>query len=1310
MPESYDLNHLDPYAFEHLVNLLALRVLGPGHTGFCPGSDGGRDGYFEGEAPYPSETERWSGRWYIQSKFHKPNASKDPQKWLLSQIKKEIAEFKKVESRRILPDNWIIATNIDPSGVPQTGSFDKARELVAKDFPQLDNRFHIWGGQKILDLLTHNPNVVKQYSHFITPGNILAEIYDQIKDSQPEVKTILRFLILSQLDEQQYTKLEQAGSAADTRPGIHNLFIDLPFGNDEYEVQGLVTDWLTRTSAKCHQIDDDEVDLEAWRAWNRNPSRARVWFIKGGPGQGKSTIGQYFCQVQRAALITQKHIQSVPAPKKALANEIRKVAEKAGFWTLSPRIPLYIELKDFAHWYGQQDKSEPRGILTYVAKYISVGVEQNVSVGTLKRLLGTHRWFIVFDGLDEVPQDVKHSVALEVCHFVNNVAIEANSDLLTICTSRPQGYSGQFSNLDGPIIELLNLSPEQALACAKPVVELDRSASESKKSMQILASAIQSPAVRELMTTPLQSHIMAVVVRDGERPPERRWKLFTNFYQVIKKREANRDLPDKKIAKLLREDEKLLRTVHNRLGFVLHAQAESSQGAQTRLDRDEFKVLVHNAVAQMVETGINEQVKVLMEATTDRLVLVSTPDDGNYVRFDVRQLQEFFAAEFIYESASVDELRERLQIISGDAHWREVTHFLLSALIENDRKTELTVAIQVLENLNEGDEESLRLLNQKLGRGAILVARLLQEGVLEQDKRIRQQFRNSLKPLITLTDGKLLFPLTQVNQSNSKSWLYGFLVSCLQENNLNESIGAAIVLVQVLPDDHEYIEDVNRFLTEASSEYLSCLLTSSLLQQGLQLERHRPNSSSPIKKWFLRSVAKIILGTQWISLSKNAFKIILRIIISQHKDFLCICDEFDLKSIDLKIINSFVSDHTPSLSKVEEDYGFIKIFYSDEDYFIDIFSDEELSEDFSKSCNFVQIIKLIFCFIKSNSYSDLSKIMHWCNEKNLDFVNLFFNQLNLYIPLDLENLLSKKSLIHSQDLIDKNYNKLIKRTKARFVYSLSEIDPHLSLKRLFKNYSDLAIQAWSTEEISHRMFVESQVDEITNLCIEKFIETPDLFIHKAFVWGRLIKQDRSSDNIVRKTILSNIENNIFYQEDSISTFYPFMLNLPSEAPLIPHLLNSIISTQRVFLPYRDQVRRYELIKDIIIEMFPETTCLRQIYENISLDSQIRASAIIILLLHPYSDEKIENLKEKLVEFYSSTVESWYIKSLSAYLILLASEKDPVVQWIMNKLIDVTRGDYESKKYLESVLELWRENSQAPISNAGVQTKWLNGES
>jgi hypothetical protein len=112
MPESYDLTQLDPNAFEHLVNLLALRVLGLGHTGFSPGSDGGRDGYFEGDAPYPSETDRWSGCWYIQSKFHKPNLSKDPQKWLIDRIKEELKEFQKPDSKRKWPDNWIIATNM----------------------------------------------------------------------------------------------------------------------------------------------------------------------------------------------------------------------------------------------------------------------------------------------------------------------------------------------------------------------------------------------------------------------------------------------------------------------------------------------------------------------------------------------------------------------------------------------------------------------------------------------------------------------------------------------------------------------------------------------------------------------------------------------------------------------------------------------------------------------------------------------------------------------------------------------------------------------------------------------------------------------------------------------------------------------------------------------------------------------------------------------------------------------------------------------------------------------------------------------
>jgi hypothetical protein len=932
MSDSYELTQLDPNSFAHLVNLLAIRILGGGSTGFSPGADAGRDGFFEGEAPYPSETDRWSGIWYIQSKFHKPHLSKDPQKWLLEQIRKEIKEFQNSESKRQWPDNWIIATNIDPSGTSETGAFDQARQLVKKNLPKLEKRFHIWGGRKILDFLVYYPEAGDYYRHFLTPGKVLTEIYDQIRDAQAEVKTILRFLILSQFDEQQHTKLEQATPPGATigRLGIQDLFIDLPFRSKEHAFEGLVMQSLISTTAKCHRFDEEQVDTEQWRLWNSHPSRARVWFIKGGPGQGKSTISQYFCQIQRAALILQKDslLHRFTTKYRTLATAVQKVAEKSDFWPSKPRIPISIELKEFAQWFGDRAKKDSHGILPYLSEWFTSKVDERVSVGTLKRMMASHSWAVIFDGLDEVPQDVKDAVALEVCRFVNDIALEINSDLLAICTSRPQGYSDQFIELDAPTIELTNLSPDRALKCAEPILGLERTPSEKKKALQILNSAIESPAVCELMTTPLQSHIMAVVVRDGERPPERKWKLFTNFYQVIKRREANRDLPDKRLAKLLREQDQLLKTVHNRLGFVLHARAEMSRGAQTKLSRDEFKKLVTDAVEQMVETEVEETITVLMEATSQRLVLVNTPDDGNHVRFDIRPLQEFFAAQFLYESVNAEQLRHRMSLVAGDAHWHEVMHFLLSALVESDRQTELAVAIQVLEKLNEGDEDDFRLLNRQLGRGAILAARLLKEGVLDEDKRTRQLFRKCLEPLAGSIEVDLLRMLNSVTRLDSQSWLYDFLISMLQDNAQSSNIGAAIVLSQILPDDHKKVEDVSNLFLASSPDYLSYILVSHVGLRHIALRK----TGIPFKDWFLKVITKVILNSFWNELSVDAFSSCLDILVFCRARILNIAQELGFSSNQVLTLDFFVRsvgnhiEPNPENGTVKN-YGCIQILY-----------------------------------------------------------------------------------------------------------------------------------------------------------------------------------------------------------------------------------------------------------------------------------------------------------------------------------------------------------------------------------------------
>jgi len=365
MPDSYDLTKLGPEAFEHLVNSLAMRTLGSGHTGFGPGADGGRDGYFEGEAPYPSMSERWSGVWYIQSKFHRPHLSKDAQKWLIEQIAEELKLFSDPTGNRIWPNNWIFATNIDPSGIPETGAFDKALKLVKAQRPELASRFHIWGGHKILDLLAMHPDAGDYYRHFLTPGHVIKELYEQLKDDRIGVESIIRYFVVGQFEEQQYTKLEQAGSDADTRPGIHKLFIDLPFRAPQYDFSGFITNSIGHAAARCHRIDTKQPINDHFIRWSRHPHRARVWFIKGGPGQGKSTMGQFLSQIQRAALILESDELPVLPIIKQLARDVKEAPATSSFWPIVPRIPIFVELKDYAQWFGSRKANEPHGILTY---------------------------------------------------------------------------------------------------------------------------------------------------------------------------------------------------------------------------------------------------------------------------------------------------------------------------------------------------------------------------------------------------------------------------------------------------------------------------------------------------------------------------------------------------------------------------------------------------------------------------------------------------------------------------------------------------------------------------------------------------------------------------------------------------------------------------------------------------------------------------------------------------------------------------------------------------------------------------------
>jgi len=661
------------------------------------------------------------------------------------------------------------------------------------------------------------------YAHLTTAGEVLSALVDNLKATYPSVDRTIRVLVEDKLLEHQSTRLDEAGAQGDARPPIHKVFVDLPFLSDDGSTEPSACVHLSATLAENHLDRDDQLENLQWRS---HPCRAPTWFVKAGPGQGKSTIGQYIAQAHRAAIILDSKGYRFSTEARQVAKDIRLAFPDYLVWPSFPRIPLAVDLKRYARWLSRREKRDADGVLSYIADELRLLTQEAVSTTLVTTLLEGRRWLAIFDGLDEVPSDEKDRVAREVQRFVRE--FRQSADLFSICTSRPQGYSGQFDKIPGmATIELVALPDEVALTCARRLLRATRHSSEAEACLARLEAAFRSSsAVRELMRTPLQVHIMCIIARSGQRPPERRWQLYDRFFTVIRQREIARDLPDKRLATLLQQEPKLLRDVHARLGFVLHTRAETSAGATAEFCEADFRRLVAGAVDDAKDENVDDLVETVMRAASERLVLITTPTKAGSYRFDIRQLQEFFAAEYLHTGISGDELRTRLELLGGDQHWREVMHFVLSALAEQDRRTELAIATSAIRRMDRGpDDGTQEHLSRSLSRGATLAARLVQDGVLDEQKAVRNLFRDLLGPLVTTADVRDFESLIQAARREERGWVLDFFCDRAVETVEGESLGAARLLWNCTPDVGRWRQRVQEYFRGCTTETVNAMVS-----------------------------------------------------------------------------------------------------------------------------------------------------------------------------------------------------------------------------------------------------------------------------------------------------------------------------------------------------------------------------------------------------------------------------------------------------------------------------------------------------
>jgi hypothetical protein len=1293
---SYELTRLDGNNFEHLVNALAMRVLGAGVTGFGPGSDGGRDGFFEGTAPYPSITEQWSGLWYIQSKFHSPHLSSDSQKWLIDQVRGEIKSFSQRGSKRVLPNNWIIATNIDPSGSPQTGSFDKIRAAVSRYDRELSKRTHIWGGRKILDLLAIYPDIVDYYGEFLTPGNILSKIYNNILDENANIDEILRYLTVTQMTDQQYTKLEQAGSTVDNRPGIQRLFTDIPFRSKD-GVQ-MAADALAATIAQIHRSPPVRSSDTVWTQWSNSPRRARAWFIKGGPGQGKSTLTQYVAQIQRAAIVLSSPEVSITAAQRTSAEEIKTISTRQGLWPEYPRIPVTIELKEYAFWLGHKEAIHSTRTLSYISEKLHKELGIPVQPKTLKRAFSLSRWLFIFDGLDEVPGDMKDFVASEILHFVDDCLISCKADAMVVCTSRPQGYSGQFSSLDAASIDLAPLSPKQALECAKPLLILDRSNADSRAFIETLEQALRSPAIAEIMTTPLQSHIMAVIVRDGGRPPERKWQLFNTFYDVIKKREANRNLPERPLATLLREGDQLLRAIHNRLGFELHARAETSEGAAASINRKDLKIIFTEVVEGLQDINVKSTVATLMKATTERLVLVNTPDNGEYARFDIRPLQEFFAAEYIYRHGDPEHLDAKIRTIAGSSHWREVMHFLISALVENGRISDLAIATSIISEIDSGSTSDIRIVNRRMARGAITSCRLLSEGVLEQDRQIRTRFRNAIAPVSGQTDLSKIFD--RKLQKHSTSWLQDVLISSLQENSIPETIGSTILLATLLPDRDKRSAFVQKFVEDCPIDYKAYFVTalSSGIASGIY-----PNPKFP--RWTIAIALKLLVSDKWFELSETIVRASTSLI---SRNIVSACDVARSIGFSNELIRlmpplfgagMFVRYGTSTTTEIRYG-GFLMEIYAPDPEMNVMDWEDHVFEDLKTARGYFQSIYRALYMIRHRTAEAVNEFKEVIGGRFRN-ATMLPSSITCFLRSNIQ-LYDAMPIESCGDLIDDfkpGYIKILMMSRSNNYDSSSPVDwrklvaekPHFFSYILMSNLSE-----------TERPIAKESLDFIgdgDNLeYVAKVFSASNVIMDQVSEWGVLFNPSLPFSGELRRTALEDARSPVLYDRyvERISTFE---VDLPKEAPFLPHILGVMMEALDVSNRYDTDTRLLPRlqISEWISQYVPDRRLLKQIWNSESFSREIRAASLVLFLLHTESSQ--EDMLDELYDLYDDEFSSWLLPGIGYVLFdkIALGNKNSVERF--GAILEKSTHNFFGRAALDKVLQAWREATGSPVKNS-----------
>jgi hypothetical protein len=807
MPD-YDLTGLSTRSFEQMIQALSYKILGPGLVIFGDGPDGGREATFSGHlSNFPSTTDCWDGYVVVQAKFcQRPKGKpREDAQWALKELTKEIEAFTAKRSKRTKPEYYIFVTNVVLTPVQRNGGKDKATDLIRKYSKALglkDSR--VWDYDQLCRYIDADQDVRNAYRTWITPGDVLAKLASTLEKSNPDfTKTMLNFLQKELLDDH-YSKLEQAGHAPENRVPLENVFVDLPTfperlseapkeGEDQKPLPAGFLDVILKKGMMCLKSDE---------AFSQKASRRQGQVLQqtepgryvmiGGPGQGKSTLSQFLCQIHRANLLKTRRGLDKDA-KDAVKSIIIQCKRQGLDASSARRFPFRIELARFAKVLATQKETSVSSILSYIAFVIKERTDSQVTSEDLRIWLHDYPWLLILDGLDEVPASSNRSQVLDAIRDFQVDIATCEADVFLFATTRPQGYNEEFSSKRYEHTWLAPLSIARALHYGTTLIELtyQHDIQRKKEVLSRLQDAAKVDATMRLMESPLQVTIMARLLAQIAKPPQERYKLFQQYYKVIYRREIERNVPV--LSQLLRDYETDIDAIHYHSGLLLQIESEKTQHTDATLSINEFKAVVSDRLNKEghSEGVLDKLTESIVKCATDRLVFL-VPSQSERVGFEIRSLQEFMAAEALMDGRDAVVI-ERIKAIAAVPYWQNILLFAAGKCFSERQWLRDSIS-NICGEMNDNPNDQLAHFVQAGSRVALA---LLEDGPARRQPAYSQALARRALALLLLPASQIHDDLADVYENEFEIVYREEIERFFAGQYINEQLGAWRVLLRL---------------------------------------------------------------------------------------------------------------------------------------------------------------------------------------------------------------------------------------------------------------------------------------------------------------------------------------------------------------------------------------------------------------------------------------------------------------------------------------------------------------------------------